>query len=144
MSDDACSRCGWDMAEELAEGYATASTSMHWPGGVLVCGRCLGSENLMAKGPNVTSEIPKEHFCREYITAGGRKIRGLTLAGFNLVRSMVGLPEVAPSAWLAMTADERHEFRSETLMRATPELAAALFGPSADLENCPIDEGTGT
>lgn len=134
MSDEACSRCGWDMAEELAEGYASASTSMHWPGGVPVCGRCLGTEerNQMAQGP-------KGRFLREYTAAGGRKIRGLTLAGFNLIRSMVGLPEVVPSAWLAMTPDQKHEFRMETLMRSTPELAEALFGPSADLENCPID-----
>jgi hypothetical protein len=71
---------------------------------------------------------------------GDRKIRILSLAGFNLIRSMVGLEEVGPYQWLAMKGEDRWAFRKETLERATPELIVELFGPAADPENHPIEE----
>jgi hypothetical protein len=85
-------------------------------------------------------EALKDRYYREYPLAGGRKIRVLTVEGFNLVRSMVGLPEASPSAWLALTPEEKAAFRKETLMRATPDLVKTLFGPDADPEGHPIDE----
>lgn len=85
-------------------------------------------------------EALKDRYYHEYPLAGGRKIRVLTLAGFNIVRGMVGLPEASPSAWLALTPEEKAAFRKETLTRATPELFRTLFGPDADPEGRPHDE----
>ena len=68
------------------------------------------------------------------LKVGDRVIRGLSIAGLNVLRRALQLPEVRPADWLEMSRDERYMIRHDTFRRATPELAERLFGEKIDWE----------
>ncbi len=68
------------------------------------------------------------------LQVGGKTIRGLSIAGLNVLRRALRLPEIRPQDWRDMTPDERHMIRYDTFRRSTPDLMEQLFGEKMDPE----------
>lgn len=58
----------------------------------------------------------------------GRKVRGLSIAGQNLIRWELGLPLIRPTTWRSLSRDEKLKILRETREGATPEMLERFFG----------------